>query len=1348
MSFPTFTEYFRALWDCDPFPWQTMLAKRTTSGEWPEAIDLPTASGKTTCLDVAVYSLAAQADKPIDKRMAPRRIWFVVDRRIVVDEAFRRAERISEKLRNAQDGPLKEIADRLRRLTGLGESAPPLAIGRLRGGVIRDDGWARLPSQPAILTSTVDQVGSRLLFRGYGFSDSLAPIHAGLAANDSLIILDEAHCAKPFSQTLRAIRAYRSPKWAKECIPLPFQFAVMSATLSPEGKSDSNRFPQPNERIAALDHPVLKQRAMAAKPAELALAKPPGKPKKGQPHIGSAVDYDPLVLAAAQRALEYTKTSKRKRVAVMVNRVTTAEAIHCQLTQDLKKEAAVVLLTGRMRPFERDLLVAQWEQFLRANDPEEPQKPIILVSTQCLEVGADYNFDALITECASLDALRQRFGRLNRPGHPGESPALVLIRTEDAKGKTEDPIYGFAMTRTWEWLQSLNQGAPVDFGIEALDMRLPAQKDKLRELYAESEDAPILLPAHLDALCQTTPHPRPEPDIDLFLHGKRSRSTEVQVIWRADLVTPERGEPDRTVENNWIESVALLPPSTAEALTVPLHRFVTWLTQSDAVEDADVEGSRNPEDERAPSGRTRTPFLLWRGREASQLSHRWRDIRPGDRIILPASSGMDGLGQVVPYSGLGPNRIDIAEHATGEVRPQRIFRFSPTILAPWMNYKGVERFFAWLNDAEDSWTSDEVHAELTKCLEAIRSPLEDEKESSDIPPPWPNWLTELLEQLLAQPKSFRAISHPTGGLLLTGSTVTVPMQVEEDLFSDADDTASRTADASLSLAQHTRDVLFVAKRFAEKCLPSQLHETFQFGARIHDLGKLDQRFQILLHNGDEAAALSDAAQPLAKSENLSQSRAQRDRILRQTGLPKGFRHETFSWQILHRLETGPGIDRDLTAHLVASHHGYARPLQPVVEDPQPPSVDLNLLGIPLQISTEERSTEIPAHRLDSGITGTFWQLTRRFGWWGLVGLESIFRLADWQASRRPGCAPDEAPPFAGLRPRKNFSVSVTTQPSKSLLLSGLDGANPLGYLAALGVLRTLTYAHPHHSIRMRWVSAQGGWRPELACAPLLKKDDIVECLHMQAVSLDTMFSAKLLSEAPELGPKNKKGELSWTDKLMFPVEIYRNHLKSAIEDSSASDHTRAEWAAIWAGETSPQESNKVLVARRSQFDFTAGQQCFIGMLREIRESVSPDDLQATLFGPWQYSTTATSLRWDPLDEKRQYALQAFDPTNSSANPSLSDPGANFLAVAGLSCYPIMPDRYADQPGFKGRGANRSFHWHIWEYPVDYFSVRMLVSLPTGHFLYPFRPLGITQHLQSTIVQPSGRYRCFTPSRAV
>src|SRR6202007_273351 len=84
MSLPTpeqFAEFFQTVYKEEPFPWQTRLAKRGCGGDWPRAIALPTAAGKTGCIDIAVFALACRA------KDAPRRIFFVVDRRIVVDQA-------------------------------------------------------------------------------------------------------------------------------------------------------------------------------------------------------------------------------------------------------------------------------------------------------------------------------------------------------------------------------------------------------------------------------------------------------------------------------------------------------------------------------------------------------------------------------------------------------------------------------------------------------------------------------------------------------------------------------------------------------------------------------------------------------------------------------------------------------------------------------------------------------------------------------------------------------------------------------------------------------------------------------------------------------------------------------------------------------------------------------------------------------------------------------------------------------------------------------------------------------------------------------------------------------------
>ncbi len=125
-----------------------------------------------------------------------------------------------------------------------------------------------------------------------------------------------------------------------------------------------------------------------------------------------------------------------------------------------------------------------------------------------------------------------------------------------------------------------------------------------------------------------------------------------------------------------------------------------------------------------------------------------------------------------------------------------------------------------------------------------------------------------------------------------------------------------------------------------------------------------------------------------------------------SGLPGTFRHEMLSVQIAERHAPLPD-DRDLAdlfLHLVASHHGHARPFAPISTDPHPPAVEGRLGETHLVLSAEERARWTP-HRVDSGLADRFWRLTRRYGWWGLAYLEAIVRLGDWYASglvKKPG----------------------------------------------------------------------------------------------------------------------------------------------------------------------------------------------------------------------------------------------------------------------------------------------------------------------------------------------------------
>ena len=121
-----------------------------------------------------------------------------------------------------------------------------------------------------------------------------------------------------------------------------------------------------------------------------------------------------------------------KKILIVCNQVKRAQEMYQNISA-LYPNIDKMLIHSRFKRGDRNRLETQLKQQFN----EMQGKPCIVVSTQVVEVSLDISFDVMITECAPIDALIQRFGRINRKrtfntiGH--YKPVYVVAPPEDDK---------------------------------------------------------------------------------------------------------------------------------------------------------------------------------------------------------------------------------------------------------------------------------------------------------------------------------------------------------------------------------------------------------------------------------------------------------------------------------------------------------------------------------------------------------------------------------------------------------------------------------------------------------------------------------------------------------------------------------------------------------------------------------------------------------------------------------------------------------------------------------------------------------------------------------------------------
>ncbi len=871
------TSYFGLTGHPEPFPWQEDLFLRFCECDIPKDLDLPTGCGKTSAMVAWLLALARQAQAGPEGISLPRRLVWVVNRRVVVDQATREAEELRQRLREEGRTELDAVRSALRRLSAT-ETDDLIGISTLRGQFADNAEWRDDPSRPAVVVGTVDMIGSRLLFCGYGRGFKSRPLHAGFIGQDTLLIHDEAHLEPAFQELVAAVEAEQV-----RCGDFR-RFRVMALTATSRSGHDNehtltSRDLEPGSEIS--------KRVHAKKWIALHLVE----------------DEKAIAEEVFPRAMEYRESGQA--VLIFLRTIKDVSAVVDKLR---KENLKFQRLTGTLRGYERDRLAKAdpiFARFMQKMTVEAESGTVYLVCTAAGEVGVDMSADHLVCDLTPFDSMAQRLGRVNRFGEGDARVDVVCCAPSSdqaAKKKPAQLRFEQSCQRTLELLRELPQradgrhdGSPAALG------GLPVAKRQA----AFTPPPTILATSQIlfDAWALTSVREKlpGRPPVADWLHGVPDdwEPSQTYVAWREEVGILNKPEllavykPEDLLEDYPLKPHELLrdvTPRVAEQLELIAESYpdeFAWIVESDGNVEVTKLGDLIPRDKQ----KRQTPDL-------------------GDcTVVLPPSAG--GLERGMLNGG---RKFDEAAHGPYDLSDR------------WIDEKNRgRRCRVWDDDQPPEGMR------LVRTIDTRLPEAEDESGVDEQPSTRRYW------RWYVRPRS-------------------------------ADDDGSKTAQQDRELEPHNRAAQKLASGLTSKLgLGPSEALAVSLASGWHDLGKRRAIWQRSIGNGEFPSRV------LAKSE----------RKMSAVSLSK-YRHEFGSLIDLAALGEFGELKievQDLLLHLVAAHHGRARPHFPTDEAFDPDT-------------SKDRATEIAQET-----PRRFARLQRKYGRWGLAYLESLVRAADWLASQ-------------------------------------------------------------------------------------------------------------------------------------------------------------------------------------------------------------------------------------------------------------------------------------------------------------------------------------------------------------
>lgn len=608
----------------------------------------------------------------------------------------------------------------------------------------------------------------------------------------------------------------------------------------------------------------------------------------------------------------------KARVLVYVRSPEDAKEVRRVLAKVVGGEA-VDALTGTLRGRERDELAGKplFKSFIARPEREAVEPSRFLVATSAGEVGVNLDADHLVCDLTTLDSMIQRLGRVNRLGR---DDADFVARVDVCVAPAKDDDLGARLDKTRSILETLPRRDGDAFDASPAALAAVVGAVAVEEAFSKMPRLRQLTDILLDKWALTSVRDMPgRPPVEDWLHGIEGEPPETIVAWREEVADLVRHAVDGGDIDDWLEVHSI---KVWERL-----RERSWRAAECFKKMAARRKEGNP-----PIG----ALVIRPDRKPQRIEDLAKLADAGlianATVILSKEAGglSDGLldsdsKDATDVADIVPDRSDSAKRAR-----VRIWRTEE---------QGWQVQLLGSADGQGDLTIIYSELDVTDSLDKV--------------------ITKITERLDLKEKE---------RLVLREDEDEVHVLVA---FGEGRSTETALdASAAARNEQTLRDHLAWTGRAAETiiarlCPDTAIRDAVVLAARWHDQGKDRQSWQRAIGN-------RKPQRPLAKSGHGRFD----NRVC------AGYRHEFGS---LIDAANDPGIrenpEQDLILHLIACHHGRARPHFEEREfDPQ-------------ALSAANADTATEAMR-------RYARLSRRFGYWQLAWLEALMKCADVIATVR------------------------------------------------------------------------------------------------------------------------------------------------------------------------------------------------------------------------------------------------------------------------------------------------------------------------------------------------------------